>query len=171
VSLFDVGDVANPKEMSKVVIGDTGTTSEALTDPKAILFDASRNLLVLPVELYLSANSTAGVSPGATGTGTAPMIPTGAYSYPQFVWQGVYVFNVDLTNGITIRGNITQLDNAAAFLANPSLAITSSYPWIENQYFITRSLYIGNVLYTLSQSRVQLNNIDNFALLAKVDLK
>jgi uncharacterized secreted protein with C-terminal beta-propeller domain len=173
VSLFDVSDVSNPKEISSIVIGDSGTTSEALTDPKAILFDASRNLLVLPVELYLANNSTS-ASSSATGTGTtapvpAPMIPAGT-SNPQFVWQGAYVFNVDLTNGITVEGNVTQLDNASAFLANPSLATTSSYPWIDSQYFITRSLYIGNVLYTVSQSRVQLNSLSNFALLAKVEL-
>ena len=175
VSLFDVSDVSNPKEISSIVIGDSGTTSEALTDPKAILFDASRNLLVLPVELYLATNSTA-ASTSATGTGTAvpvpvpaPMIPAGT-SNTQFVWQGVYIFNVDLTNGITVEGNVTQLDNASTFLANPSLAITSSYPWVDSQYFITRSLYIGNVLYTVSQSRVQLNDLSNFALLATVDL-
>jgi uncharacterized secreted protein with C-terminal beta-propeller domain len=178
VSLFDVTNVANPKEMSKVVIGDAGTTSEALTDPKAILFDASRNLLVLPIELYLNSNPTPTASPGATGTatgGTGVVAPAPAssssYTYPQFVWQGVYIFNIDLTNGITIKGNITQLDNAASLLANPSLAIMSSYPWGQSQYFITRSLYIGNVLYTVSQNRVQLNNLSNFALLAKVELK
>ncbi len=177
VSLFDVSNVANPKETSSIVIGDSGTTSEALTDPKAILFDASKNLLVLPIELYLSTNSTATTSPGATGTAgngiavpaPAPMIPTNTY-YPQFAWQGIYVFNVDLTNGITIKGNITQLDNASTYLANPSLATTGSYPWGESQYFIDRSLYIGNVLYTVSQSRVQLNSLGNFTLLAKVDL-
>jgi uncharacterized secreted protein with C-terminal beta-propeller domain len=173
VSLFDVSNVSSPKEISSIVIGDSGTTSEALTDPKAILFDASRNLLVLPVELYLASNSTAAtVSTAGTGTAVpapAPMIPAGT-SNPQFVWQGVYIFNVDLTNGITVEGNVTQLDNASAFLANPSLAITSSYPWIDSQYFITRSLYIGNVLYTVSQSRVQLNSLTNFALLAKVGL-
>jgi len=177
VSLFDVSDVANPKETSSIVIGDSGTTSEALTDPKAILFDASRNLLVLPVELYISTNGTATESSGAAGTGTsgtplpapAPMIPAET-NYPQFVWQGVYVFNVDLTNGITIQGNITQLDNAPAYLANPSLAATGSYPWNESQYFITRSLYINNVLYTVSQNRVQLNDLSDLSLLAKVEL-
>ena len=97
------------------------------------------------------------------------MTPTNTY-YPQFVWQGVYVFNVDLTNGITIKGNITQLDNASTYLANPSLALTGSYPWGESQYFIDRSMYIGNVLYTISQSRVQLNSLSNFAPLAKVEL-
>ena len=178
VSLFDVSDVANPKETSGVVIGDSGTTSEALSDPKAILFDASKKLLVLPVELYLSTNITATTSPGATGTAgngiavpaPAPMMPPNNNYYPQFVWQGVYVFNVDLTNGITIRGNITQLDNASTYLANPSLSISGSYPWGENQYFIDRSLYIDNVLYTVSQGRVQLNSLSNFNLLAKVEL-
>ncbi len=177
VSLFDVSDVANPKETSSIVIGDSGTTSEALTDPKAILFDESRNLLVLPVELYLKTNSTVTGSTGATGTAgngiavpaPAPMPPTNNY-YPQFAWQGVYVFNVDLTNGITIKGNITQLDNASTYLANPSLGFAGSYPWGESQYFIDRSLYIGNVLYTVSQGRVQLNSLSNYALLAKVDL-
>ena len=173
VSLFDVSDVSNPKEISSVVIGASGTTSEALTDPKAILFDASLNLLVLPVELYLPINSTA-ASSSAIGNGTAipvpaPMIPA-VTSDTQFVWQGVYIFNVTLTSGITIEGNVTQLDDASAYLANPSLAITSFYPWIDNQYFITRSLYIDNVLYTVSPSRVQLNSLSNFALLAQIDL-
>jgi inhibitor of cysteine peptidase len=177
VSLFDVSDVANPKETSNIVIGNRGTTSEALTDPKAILFDASRNLLVLPVDLYVLTNNAASTSPGATGNATseapvpvpAQRIPTDTY-YPQFAWQGVYVFNVDLTNGITIKGNITQLDNAAAYLSNPSLANTGYYPWGESQYFITRSLYIDNVLYTISQSRVQLNSLSNYTPLAKVNL-
>jgi len=176
VSMFDVSDVANPKEISSIVIGDSGTTSEALTDPKAILFDASRNLLVLPVELYLATNSTPASSSGSSGEGSGPAVPVplpmipASTSTTQFLWQGVYIFNVDLTNGITIEGNVTQLDNASAFLANPSLALTSSYPWIDSQYFITRSLYIDNVLYTVSQSRVQLNSLSSFALLAEVDL-
>jgi uncharacterized secreted protein with C-terminal beta-propeller domain len=177
VSLFDVSDVANPNETSSIVIGDSGTTSEALTDPHSILFDASKNLLVLPVELYLSTNNTATVSSGVTGAAgngiavppQAPTTPT-TNSYPQFVWQGAYVFNVDLTNGITIKGNITQLDNASIYLKNPSLVNTGSYLWGESQYFITRSLYIDNVLYTFSQNRVQLNSLSNYALLAKVEL-
>lgn len=172
VSLFDVSDVSNPKEISSIVIGASGTTSEALTDPKAILFDASLNLLVLPVELYVPSNATS-VTPIVYGGGTStpasePMIPVS--SSTQFVWQGAYVFNVSLTNGITITGNVTQLDNASAYLANPSLTLTNSYPWNESQYFITRSLYIGNVLYTVSQNRVQLNSLSNLALEAQIDL-
>jgi len=179
VSLFDVSDVANPKEISKVIIGDRGTYSDALNEAKALLFEPSKNLLVLPVSLYMTVNNTSTPTPtpfptasSKDGTTIAPIMPPIMWptNEPQFVWQGAYIFNVDLTHGITIRGNVTQIDNAGAILANPSLTMMNSYQWLNYDQFITRSVYIGNVLYTFSQSRVQLNSLDNFALLAKVEL-
>ena len=93
------------------------------------------------------------------------------WTYGQFAWQGVYVFDVTLTGGFVVRGNVTQIDNAEALLANPSLAIRSDYYYgIDDNQWITRALYIGNTLYTVSNSRVQLNSLDNFALIAKIDL-
>jgi uncharacterized secreted protein with C-terminal beta-propeller domain len=41
---------------------------------------------------------------------------------------------------------------------------------MDYNHYISRSLYIGNVLYTFSQNRVQLNSLDNFAVLARIDL-
>ena len=181
VSLFDVTNVNAPKEIAKYIIGDRGTNSEALYEPKAFLFDQSKNLLVLPVDLYLkvaTATSTptptqlpSGTSAGSTSS-ILPMPPIGGGSseYGQFVWQGVYIFDVSLNGGIVLKGNVTQMDNPQALMNNPSLAIRSDYPYVDYDHFITRSLYIGNTLYTFSQSRVQLNNLDNFALIAKVDL-
>jgi inhibitor of cysteine peptidase len=171
VSLFDVSDVTNPKEISKYVIGDRGTTSEALNNPKALLFDLTRNLLVLPVDLYLvdTKSSMPSNTPGID-ISIAPPIASSDTAFGQFAWQGVYIFNVDLMHGLTLKGNVTQMDNAAALLTNPSLAAISSYQWINYDQFVTRSLYIGNTLYTFSQARVQLNSLDNFALIAKVDL-
>ena len=49
ISLFDVSDVSNPVELAKYEIGDRGTESPVLTDHKALLFDKTRNLLVIPV--------------------------------------------------------------------------------------------------------------------------
>jgi inhibitor of cysteine peptidase len=187
VSLFDVSNVVAPTEIGHIVIGDRGTTSDALYDPKALLFDASRNLLVLPVNLYLATNSsfsapTPSQRPSATGTGNGasvtppkpidtivpPSTPI-APLYPQFVWQGVYVFNINLS-GLTVRGNITQMNNADALMANPSLAAMNSYMWTDSNHFITRSLFIGNVLYTFSDSRVQLNSLSDLSFIAKIDL-
>lgn len=155
LSLFDVSNVNDPKQLSMYVIGDRGTSSPVLDDPKAFLFDKSRNLLVIPVELYL-VNKTE--------------VPPGPQAYGTFAWQGVYVFDVTLSGGFVMRGNVTQMDNAAALLANPSLAIKGNYGWVNSDQWITRALYIGNTLYTVSNARVQLNSLDNFGLLAEVNL-
>jgi inhibitor of cysteine peptidase len=154
LSLFDVSNVNEPRQLSKTVIGDRGTDSPVLDDPKAFLFDKSRNLLVIPVQLYV-INKTE---------------PVEKWAYGQFAWQGVYVFDVTLTGGFVVRGNVTQMDNAEALLANPSLAMKSDYQWVNYDQWINRALYIGNTLYTVSNARVQLNSLDNFALIAKIDL-
>lgn len=49
LSLFDVTDVSNPKEISKYVIGDSRTSTIAASDPHAFLFSLEKNLLVIPV--------------------------------------------------------------------------------------------------------------------------
>jgi inhibitor of cysteine peptidase len=187
LSIFDVADVNNPKEIAKFNIGDRGTSSEALYEPKAFLFDSAKGLLVLPVDLYL-INQTATsmingipekalppLAPTTSSTLTTPSggIGTGSSSpstYGQFVWQGVYIFKVSLTNGFELRGNITQMDNAAALMNDPALITRSSYQWVDYNHFITRSLYIESVLYTLSETRVQLNSLDTFEQIARIEL-
>jgi len=186
LSIFDVADVNNPKEIAKLNIGDRGTSSQALYDPKAFLYDNSKGLLVLPVDLYLinqtatsiitgqpqQTQPPASIPPSSTlitpeGIGTGSSSPS---TYGQFVWQGVYIFKVTLTNGFELRGNVTQMDNAEALMNDPSLITRSSYQWVDYNHFITRSLYIENVLYTLSETRVQLNSLDNFEQIARIDL-
>jgi len=187
LSIFDVADVNNPKEIAKFNIGDRGTNSEALYEPKAFLFDNAKGILVLPVDLYLINQTATSIitgipektvppvaqTPSSTLTIQSGGIGTGASSpstYGQFVWQGVYIFKVSLTNGFELRGNITQMDNAAALMNDPALITRSSYQWVDYNHFITRSLYIENVLYTLSETRVQLNSLDNFEQIARIDL-
>ena len=82
LSLFDVTDFSNPKEISKYIIGERGTDSEALSDHKAFLFSKSKNLLVIPVRLSEGGKWNA--------------------------WQGAYVFNLDLVDGFTLKGKITH---------------------------------------------------------------
>jgi inhibitor of cysteine peptidase len=187
LSIFDVADVNNPKEIAKFDIGDRGTTSEALYEPKAFLFDSSKGLLVLPVDLYLINRTATSIITGIPGKTLSPVVPTPTASlitraggigtgssspstYGQFVWQGVYIFKVSLTKGFELKGNVTQMDNAAALMNDPALITRSSYQWIDYNHFITRSLYIQNVLYTLSETRVQLNSLDNFEQIARIDL-
>ena len=52
LSLFDVGDVSQPREAYFTVVGGRGSTSEVLDDHKAFLFDVQRQLVTLPLTYY-----------------------------------------------------------------------------------------------------------------------
>jgi len=140
ISLFNVTDPNQPTETSRYLIGGPGTSSPAINDHKAVLFDKTLNLLVIPVEVTAQPQDT-----------------TYWYSY-QPVWQGAYVFNITPDNGIVFKGGITQLQNGQL----PT--------WQDNNLFITRTLYIGNVLYTISNDKVQMNSLSDLSELGSVSL-
>ncbi len=143
VSLFDVSNVTNPRQMANYIIGDRGTDTPILTDHKAFLFDRTRDLLVIPV-LIAEIN--------------ASQYPYGvpSYAFGEQVWQGAYVFNITLGGGFLLKGGVTHIDSG-------SVSSNSGY-WVQ------RSLYIGNVLYTVSDRKIRLNSIDDLRLLNEIDL-
>ena len=51
LSLFDVSDVNNPREIDTYEMGGSGSDSLALNDHKAFLFSKEKNLLAIPVRL------------------------------------------------------------------------------------------------------------------------
>lgn len=145
VALFDVSNVSNPIQMANYAIGDRGSDSPVLSDPKAFLFDKSKNLLVIPV---LVAKIDQSQYPNASA------IPPSAYGQP--VWQGAYVFNLTLSEGFVFRGGITHIENGTSI-------------WDSN-YYVQRSLYIENVLYTVSNAKVKLNSLDDLAFIKEIDI-
>jgi uncharacterized secreted protein with C-terminal beta-propeller domain len=142
ISIFDVTNVSNPVQMANVTIGDRGTDSPVLYDHKAFLFDKERDLLVIPVTVAkVDQNQYPyGVSPSAYGTP---------------VWQGAYVYNITLTDGLVLKGNITHGQDAGM---PPS------------RLYVSRALYIGDVLYTVSQGKIELNSLVDLAFLKEVNL-
>jgi len=149
ISLFDVTDVRNPVEISKLEIGDRGTDSPVLWDHKAFLFDKSRNLLVMPI--LVAALDQSEYPEG---------VPDWAYGEP--VWQGAYVFHVSLSTGIEEKGRITHLDNITD--------LEQDYYYYYSPFAIERSLYIDNALYTISQAKIMMNNLDNLEYINEVEL-
>jgi len=140
ISLFNVTDPNQPTETSRYLIGGPGTSSPALSDHKAVLFDRTLNLLVIPVEITAQLQNT-------------------AYWYGyQPIWQGAYVFNITPDNGFIFKGGVTQLQNGQL----PT--------WQDNNLFITRTLYIGNVLYTISNNMVQMNSLSDLSEQGSVSL-
>ena len=153
IALFDVSNVNNPVQMANYVIGDRGTDSAALNDPKAFLFAQSKNLLVIPVNLAIINQTIVQQYPSA---------------YGDMVWQGDYVFSVSTSGGITLKGTITQI-NTTSLNSQGQLTNPMDYYNTYNQW-ITRSLYIGNTLYTVSNSEVQLNSLTDLSKIATVNL-
>jgi uncharacterized secreted protein with C-terminal beta-propeller domain len=149
IALFDVSNVNNPVEISTYIIGDRGTDSPVLYDHKALLFDKTKNLLVIPV---LVAEIDESEYPEG--------VPSNAYGKP--VWQGAYVFQVFLDVGITLEGTITHIED----IAEPG----QEYYYFYSPFSVTRSLYVGDVLYTISDAKIKMNSLENLDYINKVEL-
>ena len=156
LSLFDVTNVNAPKETAKYIVQSQWSDSPIAYDSHAFLFDVQRQLLVIPVSIN---NNLFGIKPVI---GSAEKDSVASAIAPSY-WQGVYVFNLNTANGFTLRGNITQIDNSDQTKAG-------DYYWMGSNFVINRALYIGNILYTVSNGAVQLNSLDNLALLGKISL-
>ena len=141
IALFDVSDFENPKVVSQVIIGDRGTDSSALQDHKAFLFDKEKQLLVIPVRVFEISDEIKEQNNGYTGS-----------IYGDFKFQGAYVYKLSLEDGFELKGRITHLTDESDDDEN------YWYRWSSPSY-ITRSLYIDDVLYTISDSMIKMNSL------------
>jgi uncharacterized secreted protein with C-terminal beta-propeller domain len=144
ISLFDVSNVTNPVQQATYEIGDRGSDTPVLTDPKAFLFDKTKNLLVIPV-MVAEINESQYPTP----------IPQWAYGEP--VWQGAYVFDISLYHDLILEGRITHISEDMN---------------IYNQaaYWVKRSLYIEDVLYTISDRMIKMNSLQDMSQLGQIIL-
>jgi inhibitor of cysteine peptidase len=134
IALFDVSDVANPKQLDKVQIGDAGSDSAALTDHHAFLFDRNKNLLVIPIR----AVSMAQVMKG------------NYYNNQPQAWYGAYVFGLTPETGFTLKGTVQHGSGDNGY-----------YYYGSSGSDVKRSLYIGDVLYTMSSKQIKANSLEN----------
>jgi inhibitor of cysteine peptidase len=141
ISLFDVSNVHNPRELAKLVIGERGSESPALDDHRAFLFSRARNLLVIPIY----EENVGIVSEGELG---------------RYYTQGAYVFHISEA-GIILRGMITHADGGVfkAF-GDP----------FNSDYEVQRALYIEEVLYTISNAMIKMSSLTDLEELGTVDL-
>jgi inhibitor of cysteine peptidase len=136
ISLFDASNVSAPVELSKYsVIGEWSDTP-VLTEHKALLFDKSGNLLVIPVSIYESSYGKDGPS--------------------YWLWQGALIFKVTLSDGFTYRGAATHQRAEGDY-------------WNQS-FWVKREFYIDNVLYTVSDMKLKLNNLEDLTFIKEITL-
>ncbi|MEM2210265.1 MAG: beta-propeller domain-containing protein [Nitrososphaerales archaeon] len=142
ISLFNVSDVTKPSEIDKIIIGDRWSDSLALKDHHAFLFDEKRGLLVIPVlEVFKEKKDLQSI-------------------YNKYVFQGVYIIHISLKDGIRVMGKVTHVDDINF--------IRSGY--INSNYEIKRSLYINNILYTISNEKIKANDLSDLKEIANIKL-
>lgn len=175
LSLFDVTDVTSPEEISKYIVEADYSSSTAIWDHKAFLFDKTKNLLALPVSTNFytdiieprtepaaeTKNQT--VDPDDEQTSEPPrdaenndtVTEREVVSFSNDYWQGAYIFDVSVENGFTLRGTITHKTAADQY---------------EYRLEVKRILYIEDVIYTISDKTVKLNNLESLELLNEIQL-
>ena len=155
LSLFDVTNVNAPKEIAKYLVDGDYSSSEALYEPKAFLFDKAKQLLVIPLSITQYGVVDGGVVPPsiADSDGKISIAPMQA-GY----WQGAYVFTLTLT-GFEPEGGITHQENTG-----------QQYYYGDYNLNVNRALYIGNTLYTISNEKVKLNSLADLTLIAEIKL-
>ncbi len=141
LSLFNVSDVNNPLQIARYEIGLPGTDSEALRDHKAFLFDKKKNLLVLPIREVMGKEEY-----------------DSKLGYYQKIWQGAYVFEITPSN-ISQKGTISHFDN-----------VEMQYYYWGSPWAVRRSLFMDDVLYTISARKVMMNNLGNISQINSIDL-
>jgi inhibitor of cysteine peptidase len=144
MAMFDVSNVAAPVEKDREIIGDRGTESELLYNHKALLFSREKNLLAFPVTVMETADD----------------VDT-KLSYGSFAFQGAYVYQVN-DKGFTLKGRISHLSNDDYLKAGDY--------WGGNDKNIKRILYIGDVLYTISDSMIQAHHMKDLKHLGSLSL-
>ena len=83
VSLFDVSNPVEPKELSNIVLGDKGAYSTALYNHKAVLFIKEKGILAFPLTIYKEGKN-------------------GKY------FNGIEVLQISLENGVQEKGKIGE---------------------------------------------------------------
>lgn len=135
IAIFDVSDFANPKQMHAEYIGDRGTSSPLLYNHKALLFSKERNLLAFPVSLYEIPQSQR----------------DNKDAYGMFAYQGLYVYDISLESGFSLRGRISHITDEE--LKKFGNVIEGSSAIVE------RGLYINDTLYTVSEFGIMANDL------------
>jgi inhibitor of cysteine peptidase len=127
ITLFDVSNVSAPINITEYKIEGGWSDTTVLTDYKAFLFDKSKELLVLPATI--SCNDS--------------------------LWQGAYVFNITLSNGLVLLGNVTHQESGVS-------------GW-DSSYWVNRALYIENTLYTVSDKKIKINRLEDLLLIKEIE--
>ena len=152
LSLFDVSNIGDPKEIDVYIFENKRGNSIALNDHKAFLFSKEKNLLVIPLNLEDSGILRDGIM-------EEKMIIPNSDSNKYF--NGAAIFYID-EDGFNLKARISHFSEESSG--------EESKCYYGNNSNIKRSLYISDTLYTFSDNYLMANDLGNFETIKILDL-
>ncbi len=152
MALFDVSDVNHPVQISDTVIGDSRTTSAILTNHKALLFSKERELLAVPVSNYEEDFEVQAKADSYTN-----VIQAYTSRARNYVSEGYFVYHLNSADGFQLKGIINH-DKTKA-----------KYSYNHNSKLL-RGLYIDQNLFTISETAIKVNRLENLELIKELKL-
>ncbi|ATB35147.1 hypothetical protein CYFUS_000559 [Cystobacter fuscus] len=134
LSLFDVSDLAHPREAFTQLVGSPSSGSEALYDHKAFNFFAAKGLLAIPFTDW---------APSSTG-----------YYWDNFV-SDLRVFRVDTATGFTPLGALSMSD------VYRTLSTNRWNYWY--QPYVRRSVMADDYVYAISDGGVRVSHVNQLS--------
>lgn len=144
ISLFDVSEVTAPQELFSERLGVRGSSSEALYDHHAFLFDRARGLLAFPCTIREFVD---------------PQDPADPWWWGDFVFQGVVTYGLSLDGGFDRLGAVTHVDE------DPAAGWDA--PWDRT---VRRGLVLGGLLHSVSEGKVKANDLTTMAEVSALEL-
>ncbi len=136
LSLFDISDFENPKEIDSYVVEGRYTDSIALHEHKAFLFSRDKNLISMPIREFI-----------------------GDEKKREYIFENsAFVFNID-EKGFDLIGKVIH-----------DKSKEGQYYWYNSPSSVKRSLYINNILYTVSDKYIYANELNDLNLVKKISL-
>lgn len=127
LAIFDVSDLNNPKEIHSVRIGGRGSSSTLIDNPRTLYYDAEAGIFAFPAMLCEETK----------------FYQNGTPMYGDVIFSGALVYNLDIEDGIELRGKIEH---------------EKTKKYYNNS--IERIISIGENFYTISPEMIKVTNID-----------
>ena len=146
MALYNVSNPSAPIELFKetILYDESGYNHSELTyNHKALLFSLDKNLIGFPIT---SSNYTTSVD-----------TDSGRIRYDYTYKQEYKVYGLDLEEGFSEKANISHFIEGK----------TMDYAYLNT---ISRGLYINNLFYTVSQSKIMVHDLETFELEKIIDL-
>ncbi len=135
LTLFDVTNPAAPKEKASFLLGNRGSTSEALKNHKALMFHPQQQLIGFPATLYTAQGATA----------QNPLAGSQTLSF-----AGYLVIKIK-SDGFEIVGTLPNEGGAEG-----------GFMRYDSDNSIQRGIYVGKTLYTIAPARITAYTLDGF---------